>query len=181
MAHQRWGETPKAVVVLDGAAAASEQELIEHCRGKVGSVKKVTSVEFVTERLNGDDGLGGIFPAMANSLMMYSALGYPPDHPHSVTARSAVEKLVVRDGEEFDYCQPCLSPVWDTVLAGHALMDVGETAAPVLGRAFDWIEKKQVLDVVDRAYLLEVGAIKLSGTAAELKGNSFIREAYMGL
>jgi branched-chain amino acid transport system ATP-binding protein len=39
----------------------------------------------------------------------------------------------------------------------------------------------QVLEVVDRAYLLEVGAIKLSGTAAELKGNSFIRAAYMGL
>jgi branched-chain amino acid transport system ATP-binding protein len=40
---------------------------------------------------------------------------------------------------------------------------------------------QQVLEVVDRAYLLEVGAIRLSGTAAELKGNSFIREAYMGL
>jgi branched-chain amino acid transport system ATP-binding protein len=40
---------------------------------------------------------------------------------------------------------------------------------------------QQVLDVVDRAYLLEVGAIKLSGTAAELRDNSFIREAYMGL
>ena len=40
---------------------------------------------------------------------------------------------------------------------------------------------QQVLDVVDRAYLLEVGAIKLSGTAAELKDNSLIRTAYMGL
>ena len=40
---------------------------------------------------------------------------------------------------------------------------------------------QQVLDVVDRAYLLEVGAIKLSGTASELKGNSFIRESYLGL
>jgi branched-chain amino acid transport system ATP-binding protein len=40
---------------------------------------------------------------------------------------------------------------------------------------------QQVLDVVDRAYLLEVGAIKLSGTSAELKGNSFIRQSYMGL
>ena len=40
---------------------------------------------------------------------------------------------------------------------------------------------QQVLEVVDRAYLLEVGAIKLSGTAAELKGNRVIREAYMGL
>jgi squalene-hopene/tetraprenyl-beta-curcumene cyclase len=106
------------------------------------------AVDFVTERLNGEDGLGGIFPAMANSLMMYVALGYPLDHPHCVTARSAIEKLVVRDGEEFEYCQPCLSPVWDTVLAGHALMDVGDEAATRLGRAFDWIEKKQVLDVV---------------------------------
>ncbi len=47
--HEKWGETPKAVVVLDPDAAASEDELIEHCRAKVGSVKKVTSVEFVTE------------------------------------------------------------------------------------------------------------------------------------
>jgi branched-chain amino acid transport system ATP-binding protein len=39
----------------------------------------------------------------------------------------------------------------------------------------------QVLDVVDRAYLLEVGSIKLKGTAAELKGNDFIRQSYMGL
>jgi len=40
---------------------------------------------------------------------------------------------------------------------------------------------QQVLEVVDRAYLLEVGAIKLAGTAAELKNNDFIRKAYMGL
>jgi len=40
---------------------------------------------------------------------------------------------------------------------------------------------QQVLDVVDRAYLLEVGTIKLSGTSAELKDNSFIRQSYMGL
>ena len=40
---------------------------------------------------------------------------------------------------------------------------------------------QQVLDVVDRAYLLEVGSIKLAGTSAEVKGNDFIRKAYMGL
>jgi len=40
---------------------------------------------------------------------------------------------------------------------------------------------QQVLDVVDRAYLLEVGRIKLTGTSAELKGNDFIRKSYMGL
>ena len=40
---------------------------------------------------------------------------------------------------------------------------------------------QQVLDVVDRAYLLEVGRIKLAGTSAELKGNDFVRKSYMGL
>jgi branched-chain amino acid transport system ATP-binding protein len=39
----------------------------------------------------------------------------------------------------------------------------------------------QVLEVVDRAYLLEVGSIKLKGTSAELRGNDFIRRSYMGL
>lgn len=40
---------------------------------------------------------------------------------------------------------------------------------------------QQVLDVVDRAYLLEVGSIKLAGPSIELKGNDFIRKSYMGL
>jgi branched-chain amino acid transport system ATP-binding protein len=39
----------------------------------------------------------------------------------------------------------------------------------------------EVLDVVDRAYLLEVGRIRLAGTAGELKNNDFVRQAYLGL
>ncbi len=33
------------------------------------------ALQFVDERLNGEDGLGAIYPAMANSVMMYAALG----------------------------------------------------------------------------------------------------------
>ena len=40
---------------------------------------------------------------------------------------------------------------------------------------------QQVLDLVDRAYLLEAGHIRLSGAAAELRRNDAIRRAYMGL
>jgi len=40
---------------------------------------------------------------------------------------------------------------------------------------------QQVLDVVDRAYVIEVGAIKLAGTSAELRNNALVRQAYMGL
>src|SRR5215510_12966208 len=42
------------------------------------------AVQFVRERLNGEDGLGAIFPAMANAVLMFDALGYPPDHPSAV-------------------------------------------------------------------------------------------------
>jgi len=40
---------------------------------------------------------------------------------------------------------------------------------------------QQLLELVDRAYLLEVGRIKLAGMAAELKANAFVRQAYLGL
>ncbi|HLY44894.1 MAG TPA: squalene--hopene cyclase [Stellaceae bacterium] len=106
------------------------------------------AVLFVTDRLNGEDGLGGIFPAMANALMMFDSLGYPPDHPDRAVATAAIRKLLVFDGER-SYCQPCVSPVWDTALACHALMDVGEPRlAPTIRRALDWLADKQVLDTV---------------------------------
>jgi branched-chain amino acid transport system ATP-binding protein len=40
---------------------------------------------------------------------------------------------------------------------------------------------QQVLDLCDRAYLLEVGHIKLEGSAAALRNDETIRKAYMGL
>ncbi len=82
------------------------------------------AVKFVTKRLNGEDGFGGIFPAMANAVMAFDALGYAPDHPDMVIAKTAVQKLlVVKD--DYAYCQPCLSPIWDTALAAHAVMEAG--------------------------------------------------------
>ena len=40
---------------------------------------------------------------------------------------------------------------------------------------------RQVLRVVDRAYLLEAGSIRSSGTSAELLASETIREAYLGI
>jgi branched-chain amino acid transport system ATP-binding protein len=40
---------------------------------------------------------------------------------------------------------------------------------------------QQVLQVVDRAYLLEVGTIKQSGNAADLLASPEIRRAYLGI
>ena len=40
---------------------------------------------------------------------------------------------------------------------------------------------RQVLKLVDRAYLLEVGRIRMEGRAAELSEQDFVRKAYMGV
>ena len=77
------------------------------------------AIRFTTDRLNGEDGLGGIFPAMANALMAFDTLGYAPDHPDRAICRQAIDKLLVIE-DETAYCQPCLSPVWDTALAAHS-------------------------------------------------------------
>jgi branched-chain amino acid transport system ATP-binding protein len=40
---------------------------------------------------------------------------------------------------------------------------------------------RQVLKIVDRAYLLEVGRIRTEGAAAALAQEDFVRQAYVGL
>ena len=101
-----------------------------------------------TERLNGVDGLGAIYPAMANSVMMYDVLGYPADHPDRAIARASLDKLlVVKDDEA--YCQPCVSPVWDTALVAPCAArgrrrEGGRGSQP---QGLDWLKPLQVLDV----------------------------------
>jgi squalene-hopene/tetraprenyl-beta-curcumene cyclase len=102
---------------------------------------------FIRERLNGDDGLGAIFPAMANAVMALDALGFPEDHPQRLKARAAIDKLLVIKEKEA-YCQPCMSPVWDTALACHSLMETGSPNAITRARGgLDWLKPLQVLDL----------------------------------
>ena len=105
------------------------------------------AVAWVSERLNGEDGLGAIFPAMANSVMMFDVLGYPENYPPRAIARKSIEKLLVVHEHEA-YCQPCVSPIWDTGLVSHALLEVGgEGAVAQVQRGLDWLTPKQILDV----------------------------------
>jgi squalene-hopene/tetraprenyl-beta-curcumene cyclase len=105
------------------------------------------AVDFVKERLNGEDGLGAIYPAMANSVMMFECLGYPKDDPHLVIAKQSLKKLLVLEPGR-SYCQPCVSPVWDTGLVCHALLEAGGAQADAaVTRGLDWLAEKQILDV----------------------------------
>ncbi len=104
------------------------------------------ATDWFTERLNGEDGLGGIFPAMVNSYEALLLMGYPEDHEQVVTARKAIDKLLVIN-ENDAYCQPCLSPVWDTGLAALALQEADEQANnKSLTLAYDWLKSKQLSD-----------------------------------
>ncbi len=107
------------------------------------------AVDFVTARLNGTDGPGAIYPAMAYSVMMFDALGYPRGHPHADRAWLSVRRLIVDDGTRA-YCQPCHSPVWDTALAGHAIAEAAygaDVPSAGLHAACAWLARRQILDV----------------------------------
>ena len=105
------------------------------------------ALAFTEERLNGEDGMGAIYPPMANIVMMYDALGKDEDFPPRAATRRGLDKLLVI-GDEEAYCQPCVSPIWDTTLTAHAMMEAGDEAAVASAkRGLDWLVPKQVLDV----------------------------------
>ncbi|WP_239021183.1 MULTISPECIES: squalene--hopene cyclase [Novacetimonas] len=112
------------------------------------------AVDFVEKRLNGVDGLGAIYPAMANTVMMFRALGVPDTDPRAATAWEAVQRLLVNQGRE-TYCQPCASPIWDTGLAGHAMIESAtgpdgiapQATKEKLAKAAQWLRGRQILDV----------------------------------
>jgi squalene-hopene/tetraprenyl-beta-curcumene cyclase len=99
---------------------------------------------WVVERLNGTGGLGAIFPAMVNACEALDVLGYARTDPRCVTARDALKRLLVDRGDT-TYCQPCVSPVWDTALACLALHECGRSSAQI-ERALDWLKARQLLD-----------------------------------
>ncbi|MFI4941141.1 MAG: squalene--hopene cyclase [Burkholderiales bacterium] len=102
---------------------------------------------FVRERLNGEHGLGAIFPAMVNTVKMFEVLGVSRTDPAMATARLAIDKLLVVKEHEA-YCQPCVSPVWDTSLMCHVLLETGDPAAIVAAqRGLEWLRPLQILDI----------------------------------
>ena len=101
---------------------------------------------WVIERLNGLDGLGAIFPAMVNAHEMLRTRGYADDHSYLSQTREALRRLVI-ERDDIAYCQPCMSPVWDTALACLAIHEASESGCePEALRALDWLVPQQLLD-----------------------------------
>lgn len=101
---------------------------------------------WIVERLNGTGGLGAIIPAMIAAYEVLDCLGYPPEHPYRINAKRALEGLLVVKPHSA-FCQPCVSPVWDTALTCLTLQEVdGGHRRPEVLDALHWLKGKQLLD-----------------------------------
>jgi squalene-hopene/tetraprenyl-beta-curcumene cyclase len=143
----KWGDF---FIALDKLLQPAEKYIFPRLPFRKKAVRR--AIEFMNPRLNGFDGLGAIFPAMANTVMAFHVLGYAKDHPDYVIALGAVRKLVVETRDKRKdrarYCQPCVSPIWDTCLAAHSLLEAGvERDDKKLLAACDWLANEQILDV----------------------------------
>ena len=100
---------------------------------------------WIIERLNGECGLGAIFPAMVNAYEALALLGYEYDHPYRVQSRNAIKGLLVEENGRA-WCQPCTSPIWDTVLASLALQEDPNADQQPVKQGLDWLIPHQILD-----------------------------------
>jgi squalene-hopene/tetraprenyl-beta-curcumene cyclase len=99
------------------------------------------------DRMNEEHGIGGIFPAMVNLYESLVILGYSKEHPKRKLARQAIDALLTKRGNTM-YCQPCVSPVWDTCLASQAIIETEteENITSEIEHALDWLKDRQLSD-----------------------------------
>ena len=135
----------RTFLVLDKMGRAIDRFIPKSVRQR--AVKK--AVDWFMPRLNGEDGIGAIFPPMVNSLEAMALLGYPKDHPARVTCLRSIQKLVVQRNDGSAYCQPCVSPIWDTVWSALTLMHTSDDAQTqgAIDKSIDWFVSKQELEL----------------------------------
>ena len=150
--HQvrKWPRGEHQKPLLAGAFEALDKILrhtVRYFRASTHQRATDAARAFVDARLNGEDGLGAIFPAMVNSVFMYDALGIAADDSRRAIARKSIDRLIVEHSDEA-YCQPCVSPVWDTALSAHALLETGgQQSVQAANRALQWLIPRQIVDV----------------------------------
>jgi len=110
---------------------------------------------WLLEHMQGDGGLGAIYPAMANSIFALMALGYPVSHPLVQKALREIEALEIdtpasAEGPSTLHLQPCHSPIWDTALTINALVERGlPVDHEALSHASSWLRSRQTKKVGD--------------------------------
>ena len=136
----------KAVLALERFGRLLEPLIPRSMRNKATEKARV----WFMERLNGYDGLGAIFPAMVNAYEAMDFLGYPKDDERRRIALESIQRLLVIKGDQA-YCQPCVSPIWDTGLVALALQEVDKydqspQTREQIRHGLRWLASKQLTD-----------------------------------
>ncbi|MEJ5299969.1 MAG: squalene--hopene cyclase [Thermodesulforhabdaceae bacterium] len=113
-------------------------------------------LEWIIRHQEVDGAWGGIQPPWVYGLIALNIEGFPLDHPIMAKGLKALDEphwSYWKDGGW--HIQASNSPVWDTVLAMVALLDVGidyPSVAPMLKSATQWVLENQVLEKGDWYY-----------------------------
>jgi squalene-hopene/tetraprenyl-beta-curcumene cyclase len=105
---------------------------------------------WIIQRQEADGGWGGIQPPWVYSILAFTVLGYPLDHPLVRSALDGLDGFTIwehRDAPDggIRRLEACQSPVWDTALALIALADGGIGAAEErVGRAVRWLLDEEI-------------------------------------
>ena len=94
---------------------------------------------WIKVRLNSEDGLGAIFPAMVNAYIALSLDEKNRFVKETQLARTAIDKLLVIKEDEA-YCQPCVSPVWDTGWVAYGMLENKKD----IKKLINWLLKKEI-------------------------------------
>ena len=99
---------------------------------------------WIVEHQEANGSWGGIEPCYLLSAMALKAIGYRNDHPVLKKAIEASRELIWDFGDYAVY-MPCVSPNWDTALAGRALLDSGLPGDhPALKKTARWFIDHQI-------------------------------------
>jgi squalene-hopene/tetraprenyl-beta-curcumene cyclase len=107
------------------------------------------ALAWIRERCCESDGLGAIFPPMVYHALVLHCLGTPANDPEMEAVMEQLAELTIAEGETLRV-QPCLSPVWDTALAIHALAE-GHQVPTAIQRAARWLISREIRTAGDWA------------------------------
>ncbi len=114
---------------------------------KIKDKSEDLALKWILKRLNGIDGLGGIFPAMVNALIALVVVNKKKYLNEIKVAKKAIDRLIVKKNN-YAYCQPCFSPVWDSGWMGIINLENGIEDEGLV----NWFLKKEIKVKGDWSY-----------------------------
>lgn len=104
------------------------------------------SEKWLWEHCRNSDGPGAIQPPIMWGLVAMKALGLSDDHEKTRYFYDQLMNLVIDEPEnDSARCEPCLSPVWDTIITMRALAAGGIRADhPQIKKSVDWVLDQQI-------------------------------------